>query len=143
ELSALANLPNNNLRSANYSSLQRIHDDLIAGNASFLGLILAGEQSMIEDKRRGLFSEESLRQRLEPPEQITASVSDLQTPLIQLRPLSRIQHAELLRKLVAIHARYHRTRPLVGDSEIQSVLELHWGVYGAADFIPTREVVRS
>ena len=51
-------------RQANYEAILTIVNDLLQGTTAGLGLIMAGTDECLEDKRRGLFSYEALRTRL-------------------------------------------------------------------------------
>ena len=65
ELVNLYKLTNTRARTSNYEQILRILNDCLQGSVENLGFIFAGTPEFLTDTRRGLYSYEALRSRLE------------------------------------------------------------------------------
>ena len=89
ELVNLFKIPNSISRQNNYEKILTIYKRYNAGQGEVLGSDNWEEQPQcVEDTRRGIFSYEALRSRLESSRFSDGSTRDLLSPIIRLKPLT-------------------------------------------------------
>jgi len=97
---------------------------------------------MVEDERRGLYSYEALRSRLEESRFVRDGLRDLTGPIIRLQPLTAEETFVLLQRIRELHAMFHRSDVGVSDQEIEYFIrELHQRL-GADQLLTPRGIVR-
>ena len=74
-------------RQYNYEKILTIYNDIMQGKAQYLGVLMGGTPQGIEDTRRGLFSYEALKSRLESSRFSDSHTRDLLSPIIRLKTL--------------------------------------------------------
>jgi len=137
-------LPSSRARQANYEALLTLLNDCFQGNARGLGFLFAGTDECLEDKRRGLFSYEALRSRLEEnPLARQQGLVDLSGPVIRLRPLTPEDLFVLLKNIAFVHASGNPAKIIVPDEGIIATLQKANETLGAEYFRTPRDVVRS
>lgn len=136
-------LPSARARQSNYEAILTILNDCLQGNVNGLGLLLAGTDECIEDKRRGLFSYEALRTRLSQNPFGTEGVIDFSGPVIRLANLTAEDLFVLLRNIRHVHAGGDPAKYLVPDDAIVAALHKASETLGADFFKTPRDVVRS
>lgn len=129
-------------RLANYEKLLSILNDCLQGKAQYLGVLFGATPKMVEDTRRGLFSYDALRTRLEESRFARAGLRDMSGTVIKLDPLSSEEIFVLLQRLRHLHAMFHRYPESVSDAQIQSFMEETLNRLGARQFTTPREVIR-
>jgi len=130
-------------RLANYEKLLTILNDCLQGRAQHLGILVGATPQMVEDTRRGLFSYDALRTRLQESRYATrAGLRDVSGTIIKLEPLSFEEVYVLLQRLRHLHAVYHRYAERVSDAELKGFMEETLNRLGADRFTTPREIIR-
>jgi hypothetical protein len=88
ELVNLYKLNSSRARQTNYEQLLRMFNDVLQGGVEGLGIVLGGTPEFLLDTRRGLYSYEALRSRLEENTFASDGLVDLSGPVIRLSSLS-------------------------------------------------------
>jgi hypothetical protein len=96
----------------------------------------------MENERRGLFSYQALKSRLETNKYETAELRDFAQPVIHLMPLNNNEVFVLLKKLKLIFDFNYKTEISISDEEIQFFMEEMYNKPGASEFLTPREVIR-
>lgn len=142
ELVNIMKISNSVTRQNNYEKMLMMYNDVMQGKASNLGIIMGGTPQCIEDTRRGVFSYEALRSRLERGRFATDEVHDMLAPIIRLDPLTYEELTVLTEKLAEIHAGLY-------DYEVRITLEdriffvkAEFERVGASTNVTPREMIR-
>lgn len=130
------------MREKNYEKILTIYNDCFQGKVTNLFINFAGTKDFLENERRGLFSYNALKSRLETNKFETAEVRDFAQPVIRLMPLDHNEIFVLLKKLKLIFDFNYKTQIDVSDSDIQQFMEELFNKPGAAEFLTPREVIR-
>ena len=130
-------------RLANYEKLLTILNDCLQGKARHLAVLVGGTPQMVEDPRRGLFSYDAIRTRLQESRFASqAGLRDVTGPIIALDPLSFEEVFVLLQNLRRLHATYHNYPERVADAQLKEFMEETLHRLGAQRFSTPREVIR-
>lgn len=130
-------------RLANYEKLLAILNDCLQGKAQHLGILVGATPQMVEDTRRGLFSYDALRTRLQESRfAARAGLRDVSGTIIKLEPLSFEEIFVLLQRLRHLHAMFHGYPERVTDEQLKGFMEETLHRLGAARFSTPREVIR-
>ena len=129
-------------REKNYEKILTIYNDCFQGRVEHLFLNFAGTREVLENERRGLFSYQALKSRLETNRFETSELRDFAQPVIRLHPLTHNEVFVLLQKLREIFAFHYRTPPAVTDADIKTFMEEMFNKPGAREFLTPREVIR-
>ena len=129
-------------RNNNYEKLLTIVNDTLQGKATHLAVIVGGTPMFLEDQRRGLFSYEALKTRLQTSRFVQDGLQDLSSPVIKLQTLANEEIFLLLQQLRDLHAAHHAYEPTVTDQEIVTFMEEVLGQLGASEFLTPRDVIR-
>lgn len=130
------------MREKNYEKILTIYNDCFQGKVSNLFFNIAGTKEFLENERRGLFSYQALKSRLESNKFETAELRDFSQPVIRLFPLDHNEIFVLLRKLKEIFDFRHQTHIDVSDADIHAFMEEMFNKPGASVFLTPREVNR-
>ena len=130
------------MREKNYEKILTIYNDCLQGKVSNLLLNFAGTREVLENERRGLFSYQALKSRLETNKFETAGQRDFAQPVIRLHPLSHNEVFVLLQKLKEIFDFNYKTQLDVSAADIQAFMEAMFNKPGASEFLTPREVIR-
>lgn len=142
ELVNLYRIPNSVTRQNNYEKILTIYNDALQGKAEHIGFIVGGTPQCIEDSRRGVFSYEALKSRLEDGRFSKEGKRDLFAPLIRLEPLSKEEMYILTEKLTEIHSILYSYDEFVTSEEIITFLRTEFERVGANSNITPREIIR-
>jgi hypothetical protein len=129
-------------REKNYEKILTIYNDCFQGKVTNLFFNFAGTTETLENPRRGLFSYNALKTRLEGNKFETSEIRDFAQPVIRLMPLDHNEIFVLLKKLKAIFDFNYKTQIDVSDGDIQSFMEEMFNKPGASEFLTPREVIR-
>jgi hypothetical protein len=130
-------------RTANYEKLLSILNDCLQGRAGHLAIMLGATPHMVEDTRRGLFSYEALRTRLQESRFAAAArLRDVSGTVIKLEPLSFEEVFVLLQRLRHLHALFHKYPEAVTDGQLKAFMEETLSRVGADRFATPREIIR-
>lgn len=130
------------MREKNYEKILSIYNDCFQGKVNNLFFNFAGTRETLENPRRGLFSYDALRTRLETNKFETAEVRDFAQPVIRLFPLDHNEIFVLLKNLKAIFDFNYQISVDVNDEDIRYFMEEIFNKPGAAEFLTPREVIR-
>ena len=133
ELVNLYKIPNAITRQYNYT---------LQGKAQYLGMIMGGTPTSIEDRRRGVFSYEALRSRLAQGRFAREDLKDMLAPIIRLQPLTYEELLVLIEKLMQIHAGYFGWTPTLAENDLVDFLKIEFGRVGTDTHLTPREVIR-
>lgn len=142
ELVNIYKIPNSITRQYNYEKILTMYNDALQGKAHHLGIIMSGTLQCIEDQRRGVYSYEALRSRLEQGRFGSDEHSDMLAPVIKLNPLSYEEMLVLTEKLADIHAELFGYERTLGQDELIAFIKIEYGRIGADKNITPREVIR-
>jgi hypothetical protein len=130
------------MREKNYEKILSIYNDCYQGKISNLFFNFAGTNEFLENQRRGLFSYEALKTRLETNKYETKEFRDFYQPVLKLLPLSHNEIYVLLKKLKEIFDLNFKIESQFSDDEILAFMEELFNKPGANDFLTPREVIR-
>ena len=142
ELVNLYKIPNAITRQYNYEKILTMYNDTLQGKAQYLGVIMGGTPTSIEDRRRGVFSYEALRSRLTQGRFAREDLKDRLAPIIRLQPLTYEELLVLIEKLMQIHAGYFGWEPKLTETDLVDFLKIEFGRVGADTHLTPREVIR-
>ena len=137
----LYKIPNRISRENNYEKILAMFNDTMQGRAPGLIIIFGGTPQFLEDTRRGLFSYEALRSRLQDSFG-SGELRSLMQPVIRLRRLSDAELYALVMRLTALHGEYHKWEPRITDGEMKAFLSSSMVREGAEELITPREIIR-
>jgi hypothetical protein len=130
------------MREKNYEKILTIYNDCFQGKVSNLFLNIAGTLDFLENERRGLFSYQALKSRLETNRFETREIRDFAQPVIRLLPLDHNQIFVLLKTLKDIFEFNYSVSMTVTDEDILFFMEELFNKPGASEFLTPREVIR-
>jgi hypothetical protein len=96
----------------------------------------------LENERRGLFSYQALKRRLETNKFETTEIRDYAQPVIKLMPLNHNEVYVLLKKLKLIFDFNYKSEINLTEAEIQMFMEEMFNKPGASEFLTPGEIVR-
>ncbi|MEM6813657.1 MAG: ATP-binding protein [Bacteroidota bacterium] len=131
-----------NMRAKNYEKVLTIFNDCFQGKVSNLFINMAGTKEFLENERRGLFSYDALKTRLETNKYESSGVRDLAQPVIKLVPLDHNEIFVLLKKLKEIFDFNFQVDIDINEEDIHSFMEEMFNKPGAQEFLTPREVIR-
>lgn len=91
-------------RRNNYEQVLRILNDCLQGGVSYLGFLMGGTPEFLTDSRRGLYSYEALRSRLQENTFADEEYRDLTGPVIRLNNLTAEELYVLLENIRHVQA---------------------------------------
>lgn len=130
------------MRDKNYEKILTIYNDCFQGKVSNLFINFAGTREFLENERRGLFSYQALKSRLQTNKFETLEMRDFAQPVIKLTPLDHNEIFVLLKKLKLIFDFNYKTEINISDEEISAFMEEMFNKPGASEFLTPREVIR-
>ncbi len=142
ELVNIYKIPNGITRQYNYEKILTMYNDTLQGKARYLGIIMGGTPQSVEDTRRGVFSYEALKSRLEEGRFGREGTRDMLAPVIRLTPLSYEEMLVLIEKLADIHAGLFEYERTLTQADMISFIKIEFGRIGAEKNITPREVIR-
>ena len=142
ELVNIYKIPQSIARNNNYEKILTMYNDTLQGKAQYLGILMSGTPQCVEDTRRGIYSYEALRSRLQEGKFSREGARDLLSPVIRLEALSSEEMMVLCEKLADMHADLYGYTRTVGTSELVTFIRIEYGRIGADTHITPREVIR-
>jgi len=130
------------MREKNYEKILSIYNDCFQGKVSNLFINFAGTKEVLENPRRGLFSYQALKSRLETNKFETHEIRDFAQPVIRLMPLDHNEIFVLLKKLKAVFDFNYKVDLSVTEEDIHLFMEELFNKPGANEFLTPREVIR-
>jgi hypothetical protein len=130
-------------RLSNYEKLLTILNDCLQGKAHHLAVIVGATPQMVEDTRRGLYSYDALRTRLQESRFAKAAgLRDVTGTVIKLTPLSFEEVFVLLQRLRTLHAQHLGYAVTLPDAMLTVFMQETLSRLGADQFSTPREVIR-
>ncbi len=142
ELVNIMKIPHAVTRQYNYEKILMMYNDVLQGKASHLGIIMGGTPQCIEDERRGIFSYEALRSRLERGRYATDDTHDMLAPIIRLRTLTYPELVILTERLADIHAGLYEYEVRITQDDRVRFIEDELNRVGADMNMTPRELIR-
>ncbi|WP_176014765.1 ATP-binding protein [Victivallis sp. Marseille-Q1083] len=142
ELVNIYKIPNSITRQYNYEKILTMYNDTLQGKAGYLGIIMGGTPQCIEDTRRGVFSYEALKSRLEAGRFGRDDLKDVLAPVIKLSPLTYEEMLVLIEKLADLHAGLFEYEQTLSQEDLIAFIKIEFGRIGADTNITPREVIR-
>jgi len=137
----LYKITNRQSREANYEKILSMFNDVLQGKAQGVGIVLGGTPAFLEDNRRGLFSYEALRSRLQTG-RFGEGYRNYFSPVIKLERLGDEELYALVVRMFKLHSMYHGVKLDVTEEDLVAFLKIVLGIMGADEMITPREVVR-
>ncbi len=139
----LYKIPNRISREANYEKILSIFNDTLQGRAPYLGVFFGGTPQFLEDTRRGLFSYDALKSRLEESRYGSMGYTTLSSPVIRLRRLSDNELLALVHRLTVLYMQSEGLQtPPLSDEQMQTFMTQSLRRAGAEEMITPREIIR-
>ncbi|MGD2181176.1 ATP-binding protein [Lusitaniella coriacea] len=138
----LYKIANTRSRQSNYDKLLAMFNDTIQGKAEHLGIAIGGTPQLLEDPRKGLYSDEAWRTRLAKSRFLKDGLQDTAAPAIYLEPLSPPEISQLLQRLSAVHAKHHQSKNPLTPPQIEIFKQEVTRRLGAETLITPREILR-
>jgi hypothetical protein len=138
----LYKITNPGMRQKNYETLLSMYNDCFQGKIEHLFINIAGTTQVLEDERKGFYSYDALKTRLEVNKFETAELRDYAQPVIRLMPLSHNEIFVLLYNLRDIFNFNYQTEIDFTDKDIHRFMEEIYNKPGASAFLTPREVIR-
>lgn len=129
-------------RQKNYDKILAMFNDTRGGGVGSLAIFLGGTPQFLEDKRRGLYSDEALRTRLTKSRFIETGIQDNSEPVIHLKTLSVEDIYQILQRLIVVHATHFNYKNTLKKGELQEFINEVANRLGAEELLTPREVVR-
>ena len=142
ELVNIYKIPNSITRQYNYEKILTMYNDTLQGKAKYLGILMGSTPQALEDKRRGIYSYEALRSRLQEGRFSRPGARDLLAPVIRLEPLTAEEMLVLCEKLSEMHAGLYGYSRSISTEDLVSFIKIEYGRIGADQNITPREVIR-
>ncbi len=142
ELVNLYKIPTSVTRQYNYEKILTMYNDTLQGKAKYLGIIMGGTPQCVEDERRGIFSYEALKSRLEDSRFANDEERDFLAPIIRLKPLTPSEMTILVEKLTNIHADLYEYERKITEQELIEFIKIEFSRIGATTNITPREIIR-
>lgn len=142
ELVNIYKIPNSVARNNNYEKILTMYNDALQGKAHYIGMLMSGTPQCIEDTRRGVYSYEALRSRLQEGRFSVEGARDMMAPVIRLEPLSPEEMLVLTEKLTDMHAGLYGYESRIRQEERVQFIQMEYSRVGADSHITPREIIR-
>ena len=142
ELVNIYKIPNSVARNNNYEKILTMYNDALQGKAHYIGILMSGTPQCIEDTRRGVYSYEALRSRLQEGRFSVEGARDMMAPVIRLEPLYPEEMLVLTEKLTDMHAGLYGYECRIRQEERVQFIQMEYSRVGADSHITPREIIR-
>lgn len=143
EMVNLMRISQNTTRKNNYERILFILNDLMQGDVSSFGVFLSGTPEFLTDERKGLYTYEAIKSRLQENEFLQAGMFDASHPVIRLQPLSREEMFNLVKQVGMVFESNPAVRVKSSDEMIHHYLQYCSQKLGAQLLLSPRTVIRS
>lgn len=130
-------------RQSNYEQILRMVNDCLQGSVEHLGFLMGGTPEFLTDTRRGIYSYDALRTRLEENAFAVEGLRDLSGPVIRLPNLTQEELYVLLTKLRHVQAAGNAEEYLLPDEALRAFMEHCFGRVGAEYFQTPRNTIKA
>lgn len=138
----LYKIQNPGMRQKNYEKMMSIYNDCFQGKVEHLFINVAGTTDVLENPKKGLYSYDALKTRLQVNKFETAQLRDYAQPVIRLMPLSHDEIFILLKNLKEIFDFNYNVQTDFSYKDIHHFMEEMYNKPGASEFLTPREVIR-
>jgi hypothetical protein len=143
EMGVLARL-NKPTRDQNYEQILTMVNNLLDGRARHLMIVFSGTSEFVGNEIRGMYSYGALRDRLTPNIFQSASLKDVNSPVIRLEPLSAEDLWVLFENVHRVYRSNNTRDPLSDrDAVIRAFLDHAASQLGGLGKVTPREATRS
>lgn len=130
------------VRDKNYEKILSIYNDCYQGRCDNILVNIAGTRAFLENTRRGLFSYQALKTRLEVNKYAANGLKDFSQPVIMLNPLCFEDIFILLTNLRDIYNLRYGCEIEIEEKDIIKYMDIIYQKPGASVFLLPREVIR-
>ena len=143
EMGVLAQrLNSKSARDANYEMILRMYNDCLQGSVKGLGVVFAGTDTFMDDRRRGLMSYEAFTTRLANNTFAIDGLRDYSGPVIRLQNLTAEDLYVLLHNIRHVYAAGNVSRYLVPDEALKTFIQHCAQTLGAEFYQTPRDAVK-
>jgi len=135
-------LNNTPARNANFEMILRIVNDCLQGSVAGLGVVFAGTDAFLDDRRRGLASYEALATRLADNTFAVGGLRDYSGPVIRLQNLTVEDLYVLLYNIRHVYANGDTAGYLVPDAALKGFIQHCACTLGAEFYQTPRDAVK-
>ena len=143
ELVNLYKIAHTQSRQGNYEQILRIVNDCLQGSVEYLGFLMGGTPEFLTDPRRGLYSYDALRTRLDENSFAVDGLKDLSGPVVRLPNLTQEELYVLLTKLRHVQAEGAPARYLLPDEALEAFMQHCFHRVGAEYFQTPRNTIKA
>jgi hypothetical protein len=129
-------------RNGNFEAIVQLHNDCLQGRSKWTVVLFGIEDSCVEDRQRGLYSNAVLATWLAPNRYASNGQRDLSSPVIRLEALAGDDYVQLLRNVRDVFTDPGGTEPLIPEEGLQEYIRTCTDRMGRAYFDTPREVVK-
>jgi hypothetical protein len=129
-------------RENNYEKLLTMFNDIMQGKAEYIGVIVGGTPQFVEDDRRGLYSYEALRSRLQESRMVKPGMVDYSGAIIRLSTLTNEEIYLMLERIMQVFSVHNGVEPPLNEAQMVTFMESVAGRLGADQLLTPREVTR-
>lgn len=130
-------------RDKNYETILKMYNDTLQGSSEGLYITFGGTPEFLENDRKGLFSYNALKSRLQTNKFEDDDFRDMSQPVIKLTALKFDDLFVLLTKIRDIHAVHYGYEANATDDELKTFIKNEFERPGATENLTTRDVVRT
>jgi len=143
EMGVLAQrLNSKSARDANYEMILQIYNDCLQGSVKGLGVVFAGTDIFMDDRRRGLMSYEAFSTRLANNTFAVDGLRDYSNPVIRLQNLTVEDLYALLHNIRQVYASGDVSRYLVPDEALKAFIQHCVQTLGAEFYQTPRDAAK-
>lgn len=129
-------------RENNYEKLLAMFNDVMQGRTQYLGIYVGGTRQSVEDERRGLFSYEALKSRLQTSSLARDGFVDFSGPIIRLETLNNEEIYLLLEHLHDVFCAHNKLDSILTQEQMIAFMQMVANRIGAEKLLTPREVTR-
>ncbi|MBR4501896.1 MAG: ATP-binding protein [Clostridia bacterium] len=138
----LYKITNSVSRNNNYEKILSMFNDIMQGKAAYLGMLVGGTPQAVEDERRGLFSYEALKTRLQKSKMLREGLVDYTAPIIHLNTLTHEEIFVLLERIRDVFCAHNKIPECLTEDQLLTFMEMCVNRIGADKLLTPREVTR-
>lgn len=129
-------------RENNYEKLLAMFNDVMQGRTQYLGIYVGGTPQSVEDERRGLFSYEALKSRLQTSSLARDGFVDFSGPIIRLETLNNEEIYLLLEHLHDVFCAHNKLDSILTQEQMIAFMQMVANRIGVEKLLTPREVTR-
>ena len=130
-------------REKNDEKLLSMFNDSLGGRAPGLAIFMGGTPQFLEDSRRGVYSYEALRSRLnDRGYAVKSELKNYMGPIIRLRRMSDNELLALVKRITILHSQYHGVKERITSEEMLRFVMICSERAGGDVLITPREIIR-